>query len=212
MSNFNLVFDIGSNIGNTVGYLLTRSNRVISFEPIPALAEHIKNQFAGQNVEVVQKGLSDAVETKTFYLSNMGGVLSTFESDWITKSRFTDKGRWDAQIEVQTTTLDNIIEEYGIPDFVKIDVEGYEYQVFCGLTKLLENTLFGFEWAEEMFDTTIKSIEYVSKLGYTKFAYTYGDELKQIDDLQFKSWNELDIHNNINQQRKTAWGMVYFKK
>lgn len=210
--NFNLVFDIGSNVGNTVGYLLTRSNKIISFEPIPSLAEHIKSYFNTQKVEVVQKGVSDIVGTKTFHISNMGGVLSTFEDDWMTKSRFTGNGSWDTQIQVETTTLDNIIDEYGIPDFVKVDVEGHEYHTFCGLTKLLEHTLFGFEWAEEMFNQTIKVIEHAIGLGYTKFAYTHGDDLRQIDTLQFKTWEELDLYNNINPQRKTAWGMIYFKK
>lgn len=213
IKKFNLVFDIGSNTGNTVEYLITLSNKIIAVEPNPALAVLLKQKFKEQNVEVIQKGLSNTVETKTFHISKIwGGVLSTFESDWILKSRFLNEGNWDSRIQVETTTLDNLINDHGIPDFVKVDVEGHEYQVFIGLTKPLENTLFGFEWVEEMFDTTTNIINYVTDLGYTKFSYTYGDNLHQIDNLQFKNWNELGLHNNIDQNRKTNWGMIYFKK
>ena len=213
MKKFNLVFDIGSNAGNTVEYLITFSNKIIAVEPNPTLATSLKHRFKEQNVEVIQKGLSNTIETKTFHISKIwGGVLSTFESDWITKSRFLNKGNWDSQIQVETTTLDNLIDEWGTPDFVKVDVEGHEYQVFIGLTKPLENTLFGFEWAEEMFDTTTNIVNYVTGLGYTKFSYTYGDSLNEMDNLQFKNWADLDLHNNIDRNRKTNWGMIYFKK
>jgi hypothetical protein len=32
-------------------------------------------------------------------------------------------------------TLDRLIGQYGVPDFIKIDVEGYEKRVFMGLTQ-----------------------------------------------------------------------------
>jgi hypothetical protein len=40
--------------------------------------------------------------------------------------------RWSARIVVQIRTLDEIIAEYGVLDFCKIDVEGYEEQVLGG--------------------------------------------------------------------------------
>jgi len=209
---YKLVFDIGANNGSSAHYLLTQSEKVICFEPNILLAEQLKLDFKDKNVIISTKGLSNKVETKTFYISNMGGVLSTFAREWMEQSRFTGKGKWDTNLTVETTTLDIAIEQYGIPNFIKIDVEGYEYEVFQGLTTLLENTLFGFEWAEEMFGNVQKIVEYVKQLGYNSFAFTYGDNLKEIEKLQFKDWSELNIHNDIKPQRKTAWGMIYFKK
>jgi hypothetical protein len=41
---------------------------------------------------------------------------------------------WDSTVEVSVTTLDDLICEYGLPRFCKIDVEGYELEALQGLT------------------------------------------------------------------------------
>ena len=210
MNKKKLAFDIGSNVGDTIHYLLTRYDKIVGFEPNPSLAEHVSNVFQNNNVKIVQKGLSSKKEIKPFYISDVKNVISTFSNDWITKSRFTGND-WNTVINVESITLDDVIDLYGIPDFIKIDVEGYEYEVLKGLTKLLDNTLFGFEWAEELFDNTENAVKHVQDIGYTKFAYTNEDNLSLMDNLNFSSWNELDIHKNIDLDRKTAWGMIYFK-
>ena len=45
----------------------------------------------------------------------------------------------DALVEVAALTVDGLASEYGTPDLVFIDVEGYEEQVLKGGTKTLEN-------------------------------------------------------------------------
>jgi FkbM family methyltransferase len=208
-----LAFDIGANNGDATAELLNHYEKVVCFEPTPSLELHLQERFKNTNVEVVKKGLAKTEGIKTFYISNTwGGVLSTLAEDWKTKSRFVDIGNWHEQITIETTTLDQIIKQYGIPNFVKVDVEGYEYEVIQGLTKLLDNTLFGFEWTEELFLDAENIVKYVQALGYKQFSYTYEDKLHNIDTLVFKNWQELDIHINISQQRKTLWGMIYFKK
>ena len=44
-----------------------------------------------------------------------------------------DRVHWNRQIEIDTTTLDRLIEQFGVPAFVKIDVEGSEPAVLAGL-------------------------------------------------------------------------------
>ena len=41
------------------------------------------------------------------------------------------------EITVQTLTLDSCREQFGVVDFIKIDVEGAEYFAFCGMRRLL---------------------------------------------------------------------------
>jgi len=208
-----LAFDIGANRGDTTAELLTQYNKVVCFEPTPSLQSHLQQRFQNSNVEIVNKGLANSEGIKTFFISDTwGGVLSTLAENWKTKSRFVNVGNWHEQVSIQTTTLDKAIEYYGIPDFIKIDVEGYEYEVIQGLTKLLDNTLFGFEWTEELFTDAENIIEYVQNLGYRQFSYTFEDKILNLDSLIFKEWLDLDIHININQHRKTMWGMIYFKK
>ena len=55
-------------------------------------------------------------------------VLSTFAEHW-KKGRFVES-KWDKKIIVDMTTLDELIKEFGVPNFIKIDVEGFEHEVF----------------------------------------------------------------------------------
>ncbi len=38
-------------------------------------------------------------------------------------------------MEIETTSLDALIEEFGLPGFCKIDTDGYELNVLAGLSK-----------------------------------------------------------------------------
>lgn len=207
-----IAFDIGANIGQTVDELLPNYDKIICFEPNPSLVTVIKNKFFNNDkVTIEELGLSDKTETKKFNISN-SHVVSTFSEDWINNSRFTNVYNWDTSIDVKTTTLDEVIDKYGIPYFIKIDVEGYEYEVLKGLTKLLDNTYFAFEWAEEQYKIVNKTVKYLKELGYNNFSYTYQDSLLNLENINWCNWEDLTVHNDINEDRKEKWGMIYFKK
>lgn len=207
-----LVFDIGANLGNTVKIFTEVSDKVIAFEPNPILLTGLQTMFENKNVVIDTRGLSNEVGRKIFNVSAADSV-STFSQDWINKSRFSERIQWNYPTEVETTTLDNVIDEYGIPDYVKIDVEGYEYEVLISLNKFLPETLFAFEWAEEMKDKIYLTVEHAYNLGYKSFAFTEEDEVLFDKQLEWVSYQ--DLLNEItlfNPERKFRWGMIYFKK
>jgi FkbM family methyltransferase len=56
---------------------------------------------------------------------------------WISRveqsGRFRKSVTWTDWQDVETTTLDSLISEYGVPHYLKVDVEGFETSVFRGL-------------------------------------------------------------------------------
>ena len=206
-----LIFDIGANVGNTVATFSTMAKKVIAFEPNPNLANHLNERFKNSNIIIDNRGLSDSVGKKIFNISE-SNALSTFSEDWMKKSRFSNNQKWDNKVEVSTTTLDAIIEQYGVPDLIKVDVEGYELEVFNGFSKFLENTIISFEWAEEEYEKILLTIKHIKDIGYKNFSFTYGDAIMDLNSIKWDSWENLSWHKNINIDRKTEWGMIYFKK
>jgi FkbM family methyltransferase len=207
-----LVFDVGANLGNTVKIFTKVSEQVIAFEPNPILIYKLKQIFKNNNVIVDPRGISNEVGKKIFNISQSDSV-STFSEDWINNSRFSLHTKWNYPTEVDTTTLDNIIDEYGVPDYVKIDVEGYEYEVLTSLTKFLPNTLFAFEWSEEMKNKIYQSIDHVYNLGYKSFGYTEEDKVLFDKEINWIGYEKLlDEIKMFNPERKLRWGMIYFKK
>ena len=209
MKKLKLVFDIGANLGKSADILRGVSDKIICFEANPQLVGRLRTKFNNSNIVVDNRGLSDKSGKQKFNICTQH-TISTFSDDWIKHSRFSEY-TWDETVEIETTTLDAIIDQYGIPDYVKIDIEGYEYEVLTAFTKVIDNSVFAFEWAEEQKYKIDEILKYVYKIGYNKFGYTIGDHLLFDSQIEWFDYNDLNLINTLNEHRKTKWGMIYFK-
>ncbi len=135
-----VVFDIGAGVGlySVVLSSQLEGARVIAFEPNPAtrarLSKAIELEDAQASVEVSPLALGDRIESRTFFVSSQLGrsSLRTFNAQ-----------RGGAMVadecEVRCTTIDELVEtgQYPAPDALKIDVEGYEYEVILGAERTI---------------------------------------------------------------------------
>lgn len=207
----NLIFDIGASEGVTIDQFLNKSRRIVAFEPNPILFTQLKHKYGGLNVHFDPRALSDSIGQKTFHVSSSPGI-STFSERWMNESRFSGYGNlWPMQLVVDTTTLDRIILEYGVPDFIKIDVEAHELEVITSFSLLLEKTIICFEWHEEMSDDLEKILNHFKELGYTNFYSTDGDSILWDYQIDWTSHQDLGLLETLEPERKERWGMVYVK-
>ena len=131
-----ICWDIGANIGFytcLLASLLEDSGVVVAFEPAARTCGYLKenvslNQFT--NVTVVNKGLGDKQEQRPLHYSEAGLAEGT------ASLKYAD-GR-AASERVTLDTIDNLIRELPAPEFVKIDVEGYQLEVLRGGEHLLK--------------------------------------------------------------------------
>ena len=103
-------------------------------------------------------------------------TLSSLSPEWTDAVR--ESGRfaafeWDQREPVRLTTLDVLIEAHGIPDFCKIDVEGYELEVVRGLSRPLPS--LSFEFTVERLDSRLAAVEHLAGLGMTRFSFSFGE-------------------------------------
>lgn len=128
--------DVGANIGfYTVlaGRLLSGEGKVHSFEPTPATYRILKD-----NVQVNGLLETGIVQLHQLAVSDRPGKarLWTFSGDCGHNTLFKDQLA-DADIEVQSTTLDYFLSSEQRIDLIKIDVEGAEPLVFAGMLNLI---------------------------------------------------------------------------
>lgn len=207
----NLIFDIGANRGRTAEIFLNHAEKVISFEPNPNLVTYLKHRYPSSKLHVDNRAISHGRGTQEFKLANVD-TISTLSTDWVENSRFTGEYRWDNSIMVETLTLSDAIAEYGIPDYIKIDTEGYEYEILTNFHELLPNTLLAFEWAEEQKEKIIKILKHLHNLGYNNFSYTEGDPVLFDSEISWTNFENFKIVETMDSNRKALWGMIYFKK
>jgi FkbM family methyltransferase len=170
-----LVFDVGANVGNYTEVFLELGARVVAIEPNPELAERVRLRCASRRLVVEELALSDREGAIQLHLG-IDHVHSTISDDWVQlveSSEFPERFR--GSVEVQMTTLDNLIARYGMPDFLKIDVEGAERDVLSGLTQAVPAISFEYQGLD--LDSARDCVDAVVALGDYECNHAGGEEV-----------------------------------
>ena len=88
---------------------------------------------------IVENGVSDQEGELTIHIAESRSGLNTLSDKWVSSLETEKENRWKKKhafkesYTVKVTTLDHLFSTYGIPYFIKIDVEGYENKVIKGM-------------------------------------------------------------------------------
>jgi FkbM family methyltransferase len=185
-------FDIGAHVGSRVRAWRRLGARVIAIEPQPDFVR-ILRLFFGRDREVAILPIAVGARTgrARLALSTATPTVSSMSPDWI-ESMAADRSfagiRWDRSVEVEVSTLDDLIAVHGVPAFCKIDVEGFEVDVLAGLTQPLP--ALSFEYLPPAHDATLTAVDLVERLGAAAGGYRYN--YAPVETMRFASGHWLD--------------------
>jgi len=202
-----LVFDVGANVGNRAKIFYKLRAVVVAVEPQTFCATFLESMFNRQsNFHLVKKALGASVGQAEMMVSEVNEI-SSFSSDWIrsvkNSGRFAEY-EWNKRETVLIDTLDNLIANYGLPVFLKIDVEGFEDQVLSGLS--IPVRALSFEFTPEFIQSAIKCIQHLCAIGEFEFQLSYGESM----EFAIKHWvSAEEIKGIISQCPRDAFGDLY---
>ena len=207
-----LLFDIGANIGSWAIANLSEDTTIISVEASPLTYLLLRRNIRShKNITPLHYAVTSSPDpTVTFYHSACH-VLSTLDKSWLTSpdSRFGQHRHNIKTYDVKTITLDKLIDTYGVPDLLKVDVEGAENIVLPSLTRQVP--LLCFEWAAEWFSQGKQCIDHLVSLGFNKFSIQYDDNYTyRPDESSYKTSQEI-IELLSKAEHKKDWGMIWAK-
>jgi FkbM family methyltransferase len=212
-----LYFDIGANIGNWSIANIKNSNQIIAVEASPTtfkklldnITDNTINLYDNKKIVCINFAVCNNNNEDIVFYENQSDTISSLNKEWFDNNGSRFYGTKYKEIICKTITLDNLINIYGLPELIKIDVEAGEYECISSLTKKVNNLCF--EWASEFNNISLKCIDYLTSIGFTKFYLQFEDDYTYRPE-------EKDYVNNIiikqqlnNTIPKKDWGMIWCK-
>ncbi len=135
LPNDAVCIDIGVNEGQILNFLYKQcpKGKILAIEPIPDLINYLQLKYNWKRVMVQQVALSDENSEAIFYYFPKRHSLSGLKL----RNIIEVSGLTPQQIIVPVRKLDDIFKEAKL-DFIKIDVEGAEYNVLSGARNILK--------------------------------------------------------------------------
>jgi len=129
-----LVFDVGANVGEYSYTFLQLGATVVALEPNPECCRMLSRLGHRTHLTIRCEAVGDEMGEVSLFVGDHSGH-STVSEEWMARASQSDPGfRWNKVVKAHINTLDRIRQEHGRPDFIKIDVEGYEANVLRGMS------------------------------------------------------------------------------
>lgn len=178
-----LAFDVGVHTGSRLQCFLDLGASVVGVEPQAALARRLARRYGKDpRVHLFTGGLGRQDGMARLWNSPLTPTVATLSVDFVARAGAAASFQgvaWQPGPNVALTTLDALIAQHGIPDFVKIDVEGFELEVLMGLSQPV--TALSFEFLPAVRDVALACIDRLEALagaGRYRYAVSLGERLR----------------------------------
>lgn len=170
------VFDIGMHVGQDTMHYLKQGYKVIAVEANPILVENNTKKFSkyisSGDLIILNVGIADKESVLPFYKNARLSEWSSFD-----KALGSRNGTAYEEIAVQCVTTKSLFEKYGIPYYMKVDIEGYDYLCLLDIPVQGEKPQYVSCEASD-----ISWLDILKSKGYTKFKLlSQGDDYTPID-------------------------------
>ena len=176
MMNDNLIFDLGFHNGDDTDFYLKKGFKVIALEADPTLVKSGLKRFniyiKNGKLNLINKAVSNTKGNLNFY-------IHPNKPDWNScfQKLVESDGSKSKIVSVKCTTLIDLCKKFGVPKYLKIDIEGCEIMIAKQLFQLKNKPKYvSFETSKH---TYAGIFSWLYTTGYKKFQLV--NQLNNID-------------------------------
>lgn len=135
ITNKDIIFDCGSNMGLFAAYCAAQGAQVYCFEPMSYIRDFLQEikKIYPNNIHIIPYGLSNKNTSTMFFQEINPGASNGFSNMYKSSNAIYKE-------KCQLITLDYFYQNTQIiPTFIKIDIEGFEEQMLNGAQKIISD-------------------------------------------------------------------------
>lgn len=159
-----LAFDIGAFNGDDTAHYLEAGYRVVAVEANPTLAEQLLNRFreevASGTCVILNVGVSDREGPAPFYICERLPIWSSFDEASASRDGMEVRKVW-----VDCITFARLLEQFGVPYFLKTDIEGADRHCILSLGSDTRPHYVSFEAESD----AVELVWHLASVGYRRF-------------------------------------------
>lgn len=219
-----LVFDLGFHKGEDSTYYLDSGFRVVAVEADRSLYEFGLSRFekeiqSGQLILIhaavvgwEQGLLKDEVE---FHPHSTNSVWGSADRRFVRRNTMHFQMPHEPAVMVRTTSLEKLVEQHGVPYFLKIDIEGLDSSVVADIERLPAFPEFvSWETGKRSLPETLRLHLMLSRLGYDRFrimqqSYNHKKTYQPLGSSEWKNFEPASSGPMPDKCRQPWHGFLY---
>jgi FkbM family methyltransferase len=175
MCTSDLIFDVGMHLGEDAAFYLEKGFRVVGIEADPALcaavAARLQDHVASGRLTIVNAAIADKPGRVTFYRDRDNSIWGTTEPVWVARNaRLGTRMDRVERIEVDAIRMASVLDAYGVPYYMKVDIEGRDMLCVAALRDLADRPKYlSIEASKTALADVDAELALMSELGYRDF-------------------------------------------
>ncbi|HKD68194.1 MAG TPA: FkbM family methyltransferase [Candidatus Binataceae bacterium] len=167
-----LIYDVGSHAGEDSEFYLKKGFRVVAIEAVPELCEIAQKRLSayveGGRFTVLNGAIAETSQPIRFFVNNLNDDWGTTSLEWMRRNEGLGAG--SCEITVRGLEFGQVLKEYGVPYYLKIDIEGADLLCVRALRDFASRPRYiSLESTMTSWNGLLREFALLKELRYTKF-------------------------------------------